>query len=88
MRAERAPASDGLPTGPGSRVMDGGGPGCLQAGCESFMSVFIPVLALCITQKRDPVPPPGREIQAGKHLSEGRRELHPLCPNRVEKTHP
>lgn len=51
MRAERAPASDGSPTGAGSRVMDGGGQGCLQAGCESFMSVFIQILALCITQK-------------------------------------
>lgn len=51
LRAEGDPANDGSPTGAGSRVMNGGGKGCLQAGCESFMSVFIPILALYITQK-------------------------------------
>lgn len=72
--AERAPASDGLPTGAGSRLMDGGGQGCLQAGCESFGSGFIPSLALPITQKKSSVSFPSGQGDAGWETS-GQREV-------------
>lgn len=65
--AERTPASDGLHTGAGPRVMDGCGQGCLQAVCESFtiLSCFHPKPALCITQESAPIALPDRETQAG-----------------------
>lgn len=61
--AERTPASDGLHTGAGPRVMDGCGQGCLEAVCESFtiLSCFHPKPALCITQESAPIALPDRE---------------------------